>query len=270
MMARDLHIVGASGQIGQGVAAKLGSYVPLTSVRLGHMGGLAEFPHSQTSEKSTLLVVAGPSTRDAVRGVSIDAYVSDLEALAMRYDHVVVASSVLVYIGRGSTPCLETDPVAASDDYRNLQLQKETVALKHHSGCVLRLSNVYGGAFAKNGIINDLIFKAKREKELKVFDGCLFRDFIHLSDVVRAICCIVENRSIGLFNLSTGIGTQISEIYRCIGDYHGCVVREEQLPNADVRKSCVASSARLTDATGWKPTIDVTTGLKRYLAEKQS
>lgn len=268
MMARDLYIVGASGQIGQGVAAKFGFYVPLTSVRLGHMGKLAEFPYSKTSEKSTLLVVAGPTTRDEVRGISIDAYVSDLKALAMRYDHVVVASSVQVYNRRCTTPCVETDPVAPKDEYCDLQLRKEDVARKHHSGCVLRLSNVYGGHFRRKGVINELIAKARAGRELFVRDGHVIRDFIHIDDVVSALLTVIEQKTVGLYNLSTGVGTQVIEVYKSIGCHYGCAVHGEEIINTDVNDCLLASSTKLAASTGWAPTIDLHSGLQRQMEEK--
>jgi UDP-glucose 4-epimerase len=94
-------------------------------------------------------------------------------------------------------------------------------------------------------------------------DGLQTRDFVHVDDATRALLRAAESEVRGqAINIGSGCATPIGELARCVGGPTVAVpprpgdVRHRQ---ADIRRA----SARL----GWRPEIDLDTGIRGLLAQ---
>lgn len=123
--------------------------------------------------------------------------------------HLVFSSSFAVY----KTPDIgevvdEKFPTNPRNKYGATKLLAEE-SIKFYSNVykikstILRISNIYG-------VIYDFVRKIKNGEEIKIeSDGGQTRDFIYISDVIRAfILACKDDRSCGIYNICSG--TEIS------------------------------------------------------------
>jgi GDP-L-fucose synthase len=93
------------------------------------------------------------------------------------------------------------------------------------------------------------------------------RDFLYIEDCCDAVIAIMEREdSFGVYNVSSGRRTTIrdlAEIIRNESGFTGKMVFNPEYP--DGQSTRVMSTRRLDDL-GWKPTIDLTEGIKRTIA----
>lgn len=109
--------------------------------------------------------------------------------------------------------------------------------------------------------------------------GGQYRDFIHVSDVVKLHnrCLTSDAADSQFLNVSTGLGTTVSELAQRISTlfHNGDVIHEElaqgqtsqfvtgKRRNTDELKSMVLDPTRAAEILDWKPAIDLDEGLRR-------
>src|ERR1700743_1794095 len=77
---------------------------------------------------------------------------------------------------------------------------------------VLRLSNVFGGGDG-HGVIDSII----NGNRIIYGDGKQIRDYIDVDDVCSAIDKAVHKEKLGQFNISTGIGSSVEQMFKKYG-----------------------------------------------------
>ncbi len=139
------------------------------------------------------------------------------------------------------------------------------------SATVLRLQNVYGpGQSLSNpytGIISNFIETAKQGKKLNIYeDGNIFRDFIHVEDVVSALLAasVVTNYPAPI-NIGSGQATSIMELARLllkiIGASQNNFFISGHFRAGDIRHA-VADIRRAREILSWSPRIELEEGLR--------
>ncbi|MEK7655137.1 MAG: NAD-dependent epimerase/dehydratase family protein [Patescibacteria group bacterium] len=138
----------------------------------------------------------------------------------------------------------------------------QTVSLRHF--------NVYGPRMADTGayasVINIFLNLHRKGLPLTIIgDGEQTRDFVHVSDVVRAYKAAMTNESIGkgeVFNVGTGQGRTVNQIAALIG---GTV---EHLPprKGDILHS-VADVSKTKELLGWEAKKSFEEGLRDLLRQ---
>ena len=143
------------------------------------------------------------------------------------------------------------------------------------SSMILRFQNVYGEGQSLNnpytGILSIFSTRIRRGLELPIFeDGEETRDFVHVSDVVEAICsALIAPADISAtINVGSGVATSIAtiaaELNRAFEGTSAIRVTGE-FRLGDIRHN-VADLARLESVLGVRPAIDLTEGLRRFAA----
>ncbi len=132
----------------------------------------------------------------------------------------------------------------------------------------LRYANVYGprqGLGGEAGVIGKFISRALRGEPLYIFgDGYQTRDFVYVEDVAKANLLALHDLPDGIYNVSTGVETNLWQVVDAIKREIPDVVVEQRPPRpGDVRRS-VMSSAKL-QSYGWKPEVSLEGGIKRTL-----
>ena len=140
---------------------------------------------------------------------------------------VVYASSAAVYGRPMYLPVDEQHPTRPESPYGQSKLAGEQYCqlygrLHGLSVIALRYFNVYGpgqplsGGYA--GVVRLFLDRADRGLPLRIEgDGSQTRDFVHVSDIVRASLAAVVSSAEGAFNVGSGNRISILEIARIIG-----------------------------------------------------
>jgi UDP-glucose 4-epimerase len=93
-------------------------------------------------------------------------------------------------------------------------------------------------------------------------DGSCIRDYIHVVDLAAAhvaAAVALEKAEAGtVYNVGTGVGTSVKEIFDVVQDVTGRMFEPEVAPRrAGDPPAVVADPARITEALGWRATHDV-------------
>lgn len=198
----------------------------------------------------------------------------ELLDLARREDaRVVVASSAAVYGHPTDLPVAETEPLEPLSPYG-----VDKLAIDHYTrvfadrydlpAVPLRYFNIYGprqSATSYSGVISTFLDQARAGEPLTVHgDGSQTRDFIHVSDVVRANLLAAQTSHTGqAFNVGTGDATSIAELGRTISD---AVDTSSTMTRVEGRAGDIphsrAATRRAREKLGFESAIGFTAGLE--------
>jgi len=198
-------------------------------------------------------------------------------ARELRVRKVVFSSSAGIFGELKTLPIAEGHPVEPDSPYGASKLAAEKLCLAYarlfppFEAICLRYFNVFGvnqrfDAYAN--VIPIFAHKLVRQQRIHVFgDGEQTRDFIHVSDVVRANLAAGENRGVsGAFNLGSGVRITINDLIQRMQAASG--LRTEVVHTApragDVRHSLADISA-LRNVLGFSPEADFDAALREYL-----
>jgi UDP-glucose 4-epimerase len=212
------------------------------------------------------------ATRPALEAeLGLGPFLAFLESL-QRFPHVrllFLSSGGTVYGNPADLPVPETAPLqplschgagkAAAELFLGLRAPEKTL--------ILRPSNIYGpGQPLKSGfgVIRHLLHCAAEEMPFQLWgDGRQVRDYLYIDDFVEAVCRLVSRpATAGVFNLGSGRGSSLDELIELVGRVTGRSLRIERRPQrgGDVR-AIVLDISRLSEATGWQPTVSLEEGL---------
>src|SRR3989344_1590592 len=133
---------------------------------------------------------------------------------------------------------------------------------------ILRFANVYGprqNSKGEAGVI--AIFCDKMIHGQKIIingDGKQTRDFVFVDDVINAnMLGVVKNKS-GVFNIGTGIETDINGIFRKLVGLFNFNILEKHKPAApgEQKRSCLDITKTVAEL-GWQPDFDLENGLAK-------
>jgi len=142
---------------------------------------------------------------------------------------LIYASSASVYGDPEYLPIDESHPFKPLSPYAKSKLKAEQICKEFEEVyglkiTILRPFNVYGPRQRNDqysGVITKFIKQLKQRKPPIIYgDGSQTRDFIHVSDVVRAfILAYKSNTAIGrIFNVATGVPTPINNLANLLQD----------------------------------------------------
>ena len=146
-----------------------------------------------------------------------------------------------------------------------LHFYKETFRLNYTT---LRLANIYGprqNSKGEAGVI--AIFCDKMLKNEKVVingDGKQSRDFVFVDDIVNAALLSIEQEKSDIYNIGTGIETNINEIFKKIKELTNSNTEEIHIPAklGEQRRSCLDNS-KAKKELNWKPEYNLEEGLEK-------
>jgi UDP-glucose 4-epimerase len=145
-----------------------------------------------------------------------------------------------------------------------LYYYKEVHGIDH---VVLRYANVYGPRQNPHGEAGVVAIFAKKmlqgESPVINGDGKQTRDYTYVGDVVKANLLALKYSGSNIFNIGTGIETDVTQLFRILQgllnpacpEVHGPAKIGEQLRS-------VISSAKIRRELGWSPTVGFSEGLK--------
>ncbi len=128
----------------------------------------------------------------------------------------------------------------------------------------LRLFNVYGpGQLNLQAAIPSFTLNMLRGEHLKVRgDGFQTRDFIHVSDVVKALLLVGSNNRTGVYNVGTGTAYSLMDLIMYLAAHTENKFYVDNLPKLewDIQHSC-ANISRIESEMGWEPEMGLEDGV---------
>ncbi len=184
---------------------------------------------------------------------------------------VLFASTAAVY-PIADHAVAETHPTGPLDIYGLTKLTGERLCHEFHlaSGIatvVCRFFNAFGPNETNPHLIPEIAAQINAgARTLQLGNQAPKRDFIHTSDMARAVIALLESFESGYdtFNLGRGIEYSVLEIAAAFGNALGEPVQVEIDP-AKVRKTdrlhLLADISKLKAFTGWAPQVDIDAGI---------
>ncbi|ABQ46437.1 NAD-dependent epimerase/dehydratase [Thermotoga petrophila RKU-1] len=132
---------------------------------------------------------------------------------------------------------------------------------------VLRYANVYGprqDPYGEAGVVAIFTERMLRGEEVHIFgDGEYVRDYVYVDDVVRANLLAMEKGDNEVFNIGTGRGTTVNQLFKLLKEITGYDKEPVYKPprKGDVRKS-ILDYTKAKEKLGWEPKIPLEEGLK--------
>jgi UDP-glucose 4-epimerase len=186
----------------------------------------------------------------------------------------VYASSSSVY-GDAPLPMREDSPLNPISPYGVTKLAGENLCYLYHKNLdlptvSLRYFTVYGPRQRPDMAIHKFVKAILSGKEITIYgDGEQTRDFTYVSDTIDATIRAAEKDfALGVFNIGGGSKISVNELIftiedivgsRAIINYTGRQKGDAKATLADVRRAC--------EILGWKPKVDILTGIKKYVEE---
>jgi len=132
---------------------------------------------------------------------------------------------------------------------------------------ILRYANIYGprqNPFGEAGVV--AIFSTKLlngEQPIINGTGEQTRDYVFVKDVVRANLLTLADEVSDVYNVGTGIETNVNELYKMLNEIVGKGQEENHGPAAaGEQMRSVITSEKLFSKFNWKPATELSTGLK--------
>jgi UDP-glucose 4-epimerase len=187
---------------------------------------------------------------------------------------VFASSGGAIYGDTDVIPTPEGNPCLPESPYGTAKLCAEAYGgtFSRQAGLefvALRYANVYGPRQDPHGEAGVVAIFATRlangESVVINGDGTQTRDYVHVQDVVRANLAAVDGPA-GLYNIGTGVETDVNTVYRMLAIAAGVNGDAEYGPTkpGEQRRSCLDTSfAR--EHLGWSPTVGFDEGAKSTL-----
>ena len=139
-------------------------------------------------------------------------------------------------------------------------------------GCIaLRMFNVYGPgqnmANPRQGMVSNYMDQLLRGPKV-IVRGSLERilDFVYIDDVVRGWELAIERSGLvdgfHAVNISTGVGSKVSEVLELMGEYAGGIEIEIQGATPADQRAVIGDNALARKFLGWQPQFAVAEGLR--------
>ncbi len=132
---------------------------------------------------------------------------------------------------------------------------------------ILRYANVYGprqDPFGEAGVVAIFARRMLKGETLTINGtGEQSRDFVHVSDVVNANLAALEKGTGGLYNIGTGKGTSVNQIFEHLKKATGYKLKAEHAPAIPGEVGNIyLKSAKAKKDLGWSPTVPLGEGLR--------
>jgi UDP-glucose 4-epimerase len=174
------------------------------------------------------------------------------------------------------TPIPESHPTNPISAYGVHKLTIEKYLFLFHQlhgvdARVLRISNAFGerqSPTSGQGAIAAFLYRALRGEIIEIWgDGSVVRDYIYVSDVIRAAMkMMVYEGEVRVINIGSGVGRSVNEVIKTIEDTVGrrAEVRYSSGRSLDVRSN-ILDTSRAMAHLNWVPEVGFEDGVRRTL-----
>ncbi|MCH8877477.1 MAG: NAD-dependent epimerase/dehydratase family protein [Chloroflexi bacterium] len=194
---------------------------------------------------------------------------------------IYISSGGAVYGEPEYLPCDETHPINPICQYGVSKHTVEHYLFMYHVNygmdfTVLRYANVYGprqNPRGEAGVVAIFIGQMLEGKKVVINgDGKQTRDFVYVADCARANLLALMAESVdGVFNLGTGRGTSVNEIFTELQSITSYLLPPVHGPaKLGETRRIYLDAKKARRELGWRPTVDLKEGLERTAAHYRS
>lgn len=191
---------------------------------------------------------------------------------------LLFSSSAAVYGNNPELPKKETSPIDPLSPYAIDKFATERFVIDYGklygiSTVATRFFNVYGPKQNPNspysGVLSIILNCVEKGTAFSLYgDGDQTRDFIFISDVVRALVMLmISNEEHNVYNVGTGINISINQV---IKQFEDILNKELKIDYKGDRRGDIKNSyADITkiNKIGYSPTVDISNGLQEYIKQ---
>jgi UDP-glucose 4-epimerase len=212
------------------------------------------------------------------QGITEEIYFKALEALAQvcldkKIKNLLYLSSGGSVYGRSNKPFTETDIPNPVSPYGILKLKSEQLLISYQEKfglplSIARPSNIYGET-DKVGVISNFFTKISTGINLEIYgDLEISKDYLHVDDLVQGLNLILTQNKTGIYNFGYGENHTLQEIIQIIEKLLNKKSTQAFYPlSATDIHTYALDCTKARDELGFKPTIDLEAGIKRYLTK---
>ena len=186
---------------------------------------------------------------------------------------IFASSGGTVYGEQNEFPCDETHPTNPVSPYGIGKLTNEYYLYYYKQVygidyVALRYGNVFGPRQNPNGEAGVIAIFANRfinnVQPIINGDGLITRDYIFISDVVEANVRSIEDEVNGIYNVTTGIETNVNHIFQVLKDKTSSTLEETHGPakKGEQRRS-VCSFEKFKTKHNWFPKVSFIDGIDK-------
>jgi len=179
---------------------------------------------------------------------------------------VILASTAGVYGDPGVLPTPEHAPIAPLSPYGASKAAAETymqlfTRLHGLSTLALRMANVYGprqDPHGEAGVVAIFTGAAREGRTATIYgDGTQTRDYVHVSDVVKAFVAAGRSPVTGVLNVSTGHETSVFGLAKLLG----LDMQFKPGRAGEISRSCLDPTSA-AQSLGWRAEVTLADGLE--------
>ena len=218
--------------------------------------------------------VGAPLCKKDITGahtVNHDAIISMLEILNDDQKVLMPTTNSAYGSGEKDNFCDESSPLNPISKYAVDKVVIERELMKRKNSISFRLATVFGMSpkMRIDLLVNDFVYRAVYDRFIVLFEGHFKRNYIHITDVVRAFIHGINNFeemrgeifNVGLSEANLSKVELCNQIKKQIADF---VVMEAPLSVDPDQRNYVVSNAKL-EATGWEPKVNLHAGIKELI-----
>lgn len=279
-------LIGGSGFLGRGYAARLGA-----DARDMHVIGRADWGSGRADALAEAMIGRDPDIVDFAYATvpsssfadPVGDFTANLGAMIRHLEfsrrigaarHLFVSSGGTVYGEQGDRPLAEDSPTLPISPYGITKLASEHYAEMYRRlgvpTLVVRPSNIYGpgqAPFRGQGLVATAFGAALQGRPLTLYgDGSQRRDYLFLDDFCAGLDAVLTRGEVGrTYNLGCGDATSTNDLLAAIGaitaaDDCPLTIAAEPARPFDVGSNLLDIS-RISDDLGWRAVIDLDEGL---------
>lgn len=174
----------------------------------------------------------------------------------------------------GAKPCTENDPINPLSLYARTKANAENAVLNHPQGISFRFATLFGCSprMRLDLLVNDLTYRAVRDRALTLFEGSFRRNYLHVRDAAAVFLFAITEpaKEKTMFGQAFNVGLSSAnlnkrELCQKIADHVPEFVYNEAPVGMDKdKRDYIVSNAKI-EALGWKPQYSLGDGIRELI-----
>lgn len=203
--------------------------------------------------------------------VNHDALISMLEMLRDEQKVLMPTTNSAYGSGGNDNFCDENSPLNPISKYAIDKVAVEKELMKRNNSISFRLATVFGMApkMRLDLLVNDFVYRAVNDRFIVLFEGHFKRNYIHVTDVVRAFTHGIKNFdsmhgeifNVGLSEANVSKAELCARIKNHIPEFE---IMEAPLAVDPDQRNYIVSNAKI-ESTGWMPKVGLDAGIRELI-----